>query len=657
MKDQPPSTDDERSPLFMGLRNPLLRRAVFAIYLIEIVAYLTWRVGYTIQLENPVFSLLFLAAELHCFATSIIFYIYTFRPVLRRAGRPSQRDWSVDVFIATYNENLDIVRSTAVAARDMDGPHRTWICDDGRRLEMARLAKELGVGYITRPDNANFKSGNLNNALSKTSGDLILVLDADHIPRREQLTRMLGYMDDPRVGLVQAPQVFYNLNSFQHVPKGALNWHESLLFHHRIQNGADRYGMAFSVGSGGLNRRSALDAIGGFANGSITEDIHTTMRMHAAGFRTVYVDQPLGFLLAPETPLAYHIQRQRWAQGGLQILRKENPLTREGLSPHQRVAYLNALAWPFSYLSYLVFYLGPAVYLLLDISPITSSAAWAVPLFLAHILFGMSVFRLLASPQAQVFRAEIYRMVTLPTVLTALPRLLFPDGLKFQVTPKGTRSGIPRIMATGVMALLVLNVVGACAGIYRLGAGDPDVAGVTFTTVLSVFFVAVASAALSKLRKHGNDAVPFEIPVSISTTARSGDQPLHVEVLAMTSQRARLALDRPLSRGDRLDLDLIPIGLTGSVEAEVDRTHADPLEVGIAFQQLRPTTRDALDRFVFQTAFPAYLEGFIDTPPGPAPEPIDQGQGRVHRLPSSRQRQAAAKAKAKRAAAASQSAK
>ncbi len=626
----------------MGLKHPSLRRAVFAIYLLEILVYLTWRIGYTIQLENPTFSLLFLAAELQCFATSIIFYIYTHRPALRRPGRPSQRAWTVDVFIATYNEDLELVRSTAVAARDMDGPHETWICDDGRRLEMARLAKELGVGYITRPDNAHFKSGNLNNAMSRTSGDLILVLDADHIPRREQLSRMLGWMDDPRVGLVQAPQVFYNLNSFQHVPKGTLNWHESLLFHHRIQNGADRYGMAFSVGSGGLNRRSALDAIGGFANGSITEDIHTTMRMHAAGFRTVYVDQPLGFLLAPETPLAYHIQRLRWAQGGLQILRKENPLTQAGLSPHQRLAYLNALSWPFSYLSYLVFYLGPAVYLLADISPITASTPFAVPLFMAHILFGMGVFRLLASPQAQVFRAEIYRMVTLPTVLLALPRLLFPDGLKFEVTPKGTHSGIPRTMLAGVLSLLVLNLAGLFAGLYRLGAGDPDVAGVTFTTVLSAFFVAIATAALGKLRKHGAGSDPFEVPVSISTGATAGGRALHTEVLAITNQRATLALDRPLALGDSLELDLRPVGLAGPVLARVDRGHRDPLMVGVVFEALTPATRDSLDRFVFQTAFPSYLDSFIDTPPGPAPEPLDQGQGRVHRLSSARRRGAAA---------------
>jgi len=44
----------------------------------------------------------------------------------------------VDVFIATYNEPLDLVLRTAIAARDMEYPHETWILDDGDRSDCVR---------------------------------------------------------------------------------------------------------------------------------------------------------------------------------------------------------------------------------------------------------------------------------------------------------------------------------------------------------------------------------------------------------------------------------------------------------------------------------------------------------------------------------------
>ena len=81
---------------------------------------------------------------------------------------------------------------------------------------MRRLAATLGARYLTRPDNADAKAGNLNHALQSIDTDLVAVLDADHIARPDFLRNTIGYFDDPELALVQTPQDFYNLDSFEH---------------------------------------------------------------------------------------------------------------------------------------------------------------------------------------------------------------------------------------------------------------------------------------------------------------------------------------------------------------------------------------------------------------------------------------------------------
>jgi cellulose synthase (UDP-forming) len=245
-------------------------RLLLWVYAAVALAYMAWRLHSTLSMEYMVFGVSFYVAEAWSLASSLIFYaMLSKRPRDTNVSAPRE-GLSVDVFVATYNESLELVRSTAVAARDMHYPHQTWICDDGRRPEMRALADELGVGYISRPDNAHFKAGNLNNAMSQTTGDFVVVLDADHLLAADFLTSLLGYFEeDSELALVQIPQVYYNVDSYQHAlsDRRRMLWHEASLFHHRMQPGADAYGAAFFVGTGAILRRSALQAVGGIATG------------------------------------------------------------------------------------------------------------------------------------------------------------------------------------------------------------------------------------------------------------------------------------------------------------------------------------------------------------------------------------------------------
>ena len=103
----------------------------------------------------------------------------------------------VDVFIATHNEPVDLLYKTVNACTFMDYPDKSkvhiYLCDDGARPAVEELANQFGIGYLGFPGNKDAKSGNLNNALSKTSSPLIATFDADMIPQHTFLMKTVPY--------------------------------------------------------------------------------------------------------------------------------------------------------------------------------------------------------------------------------------------------------------------------------------------------------------------------------------------------------------------------------------------------------------------------------------------------------------------------------
>ena len=244
--------------------------------------------------------------------------------------------------------------------------------DDGHRDEVQELAQRLGAHYLRGP-REHAKAGNLNAALEQTKGDLVAIFDTDHIPTRSFLQETVPWFKDEEVGVVQTPHVFRNPDIFQRAFRleGRIP-NEADLFNRGIQPARDAWGGAFFVGSGAVFRREALEEIGGFQVLSITEDIHTCVHMHAAGWRSVFVDKALAVGLAAEDLSSYVVQRRRWMLGCLQIFFRDNPLFRGGLSLRQRLAYFGSLYHFFFPLARLVFWVTPLYYLFFHLHPIFS---------------------------------------------------------------------------------------------------------------------------------------------------------------------------------------------------------------------------------------------------------------------------------------------
>jgi len=181
--------------------------------------YLWWRAFHTMNPAARVFFYMFLVAEALSFIESALFYFIAWSPT--RYARPEPIPGrSVDVFIPTLNEPVELLRETVLCAVNMTYPHKTYILDDGQRSAVRELAEEFNCGYIARGDRNFAKAGNLNNALAQTNGEFIVTLDADHVASPELIDDTIGFFADPEVAIVQGTQDFYNLDSFQH----RVNW-------------------------------------------------------------------------------------------------------------------------------------------------------------------------------------------------------------------------------------------------------------------------------------------------------------------------------------------------------------------------------------------------------------------------------------------------
>ena len=117
--------------------------------------------------------------------------------VRQRTVPPAPPGFPVDVFVTTYDEDVDLLRQTVRGALRMRYPHRTLVVDARQRAEVGALCDELGCEYVAGNAGGHTKAGTWNDAFARTSGAVIAVFDAEHVPHPDFLERTLGYFADP----------------------------------------------------------------------------------------------------------------------------------------------------------------------------------------------------------------------------------------------------------------------------------------------------------------------------------------------------------------------------------------------------------------------------------------------------------------------------
>jgi len=452
-------------------RHPLLLRTLAIVALLWGVGYLAWRIGWSSQGASPVAYGMLLLTEIYGLWAlgTLAWFSWSRPPAVRPPATPGR---TVDVYVCTYDEPHEVIAATLAGCRALTYPHTTYLLDDGKRPEMAELARLAGAEYLTRPDNSHAKAGNINAALSRTEGELVLMLDADHVPMPDALDAMVGYFDDERMALVQSPHDFFNHDSVQHYVVGR---HEQSLFYRVVCPGKDRHGAAYWCGSAALIRRQALLEIGGVATETIAEDFHTTIRMQRHGWKSRYHDEVLVQGLAPHDLDGYLLQRDRWARGNLAVFTlPESPLRAKELKPLQRLSYFASL----------FAYLAPPMRLLLMATlglvmwtgelPMKISVPALAALWLPYVTLNLGAGSALARGYMKIGETAHYELLTMEIYTRALRCIFRPGHTAFKVTPKqGTGGG-------GLESVRKLRLVIVCAIV--VGAGTVlrllDLAGV-----------------------------------------------------------------------------------------------------------------------------------------------------------------------------------
>ncbi len=529
------------------------------------LAYLTWRAAFTLNPAAWWVSIPLVVLEIH---NGIGLALFTFGLWDLDAVAPARvvddTDLQVAMLITTYDEPTEVLLPTIAAAVAIEPAHETWVLDDGRRPEVAALARRLGARYLTRPSNADAKAGNLNHALAHIDADVIGVLDADHVVRPDFLRHTLGYFDDPRLALVQTPQDFYNVTSFEHEPLRTGRYYtEESVFYRVILPAKNRWNAAFWCGTGAVVRVAALRDVGGVATGTITEDIHTTVRLHARGWRTVAHNEVLAHGLAPSDADAYLLQRHRWASGAMQLLRLENPLVVRGLTVAQRLAYASTLfAWfdAWKILGYLVL---PIVVLATGGVPIVAPLAVYGPVFVGVLALQFVALRRLARGYYPPLLSTLFEFLRMPAVLSATLMLFDPSvRTRFEVTPKGRRVGgrpRPPLVLTGVFAAAVLALgwgVATLGGFTPMTYDEPGaMVGAAVFLAVNAAFVATGIVRITAPRYAGERRASVRMPTRLRGSL--GDEPVEIVDLSLGGARLRSLSGWVPQAGSKLEVEVL----------------------------------------------------------------------------------------------------
>ncbi|MBB3322514.1 UDP-forming cellulose synthase catalytic subunit [Atlantibacter sp. RC6] len=582
--------------------------------------YIYFRATQTLHFNSEIEAILGIGlflAELYIWVILLLTYLQTVFP-LKRGIVPLPDDVStwptVDIYIPSYNESLEVVRDTVLAAQCIDYPRdklNIYLLDDGKRREFAVFAADVGVGYITRNDNVHAKAGNLNHAMKLTKGELICVFDCDHVATRIFLQATVGaFLQDPKLALLQTPHYFYSPDPFErNLSLGKNIPNEGSLFYGPIQQGNDNWNATFFCGSCAVIRRSALEEIGGFAVETVTEDAHTALKMQRLGWKSAFLAIPLAAGLATERLVLHVIQRTRWARGMTQIFRMDNPLFGRGLTWQQRCCYLSAMLYFQFALPRVAFLTAPLAYLLFNLNIIHSSAGLIFAYALPHLLLTIYLNSRMNGRYRYSFWGEIYDIVLafhliLPTAIT----MIFPKRGKFNVTDKGGLLNIGYFDFSVVrphLIVAILLTIGIIAGLVRAFAHDyfavdPKVIALNVGWGIYSLVFLLAAIAVARETRQTRKTIRIDVDVPVIVHYASGiSSRTHTQDLSMGGCRIVVPDNRHLSD----EIEEIELQLqSGSISIPVSVIGSDDEFIRLMFEDIPLSRRRELVRVVLARA-------------------------------------------------------
>jgi tetratricopeptide (TPR) repeat protein/cellulose synthase/poly-beta-1,6-N-acetylglucosamine synthase-like glycosyltransferase len=596
--------------------------------------YLIYRGLYTLNTTTwpaAILSICLYCAEAFGVVSVFLFFVQVWE-VSEPPQQPVLEGRTVDIFVPTYNEDPLLLRATLEACRRVEYPHKTYLCDDGgsdarfndpekheatkkRREELQALCDELGATYQIRPDNRHAKAGNLNYAFTQTSGEFIIIFDADHVPEPHFITRLIGYFKDEKLGFIQTPHAFYNFENFQSRldHEGRKYWEEGQLFYSVIQPGRNKWNCPIFAGSAAMFRRKALEEVGYIATETITEDMHTGMRMNSRGWKSLGIAERMVAGQAAPDITTFHVQRLRWGEGNLSIMAYDNPMVMKGLKFMQRLCYLGSMIHWAGGMFKLFIYLTPIIMLFTGVSPV-SEFSWSLfALTIVYLVASVWGVQYASNGFGSVVYGELFCMVNFWTQIRGLMRAIFWRKFQsFVVTSKrGRQSNSVWPFIRPQVFLVGLCVASIIWGWGRIAFGVSDD---YFKPILPTFWncfhialgVMAARRALWPEDKRYSYRHVVNVPAMFTLGHADGRETEHVGVTVdLTEGGVGMVAFQPMPVGAPITLVIEAgkeqIECTGQVRWSKEMT--DPhlkktygWRFGVKFDELEPNTLDAVNR-------------------------------------------------------------
>jgi cellulose synthase (UDP-forming) len=549
--------------------------------LVTTLRYLYYRTNYTLNFDdwlNGTFCLLLFVAEIYAICTLVLAYFQTLKIKDRQPVDLSlypQEQWpKVDIYIPTYNEDVEIVRKTTLAALAIDYPadkKRVYVLDDGRaekykarREELRQMCEELGATMLTRDNNDHAKAGNINTAFKRTDGELVLILDCDHMPVKHFLMHTVGFFFNPKVAFVQTPHWFYNPDPFERnlltggkIPVG------NELFYKVLQKGNDFWNAAFFCGSAAVIRKEYALQIGGIATETVTEDCHTAFRLHSLGYESVYYDKIMVAGLAPEKFSAYVGQQVRWARGMAQILRIENPLINRklNLTIPQRICYFSATSHFFYGFPRLMYAIAPPLFLLFGINSVKGLGLETLFYALPHIILSMQTNHIPYKHVRFSFWNEIFEFaMSFQAGIVTLLALVNPKLGSFNVTDKGLSVTKRSFDFESVRYLVIVSAIAAASLLavpFWLVISPEDTQAVLINSLWCIFNLFLLLAAVLVAFEQPQLRRAHRMPRKLTAIIHSHNQSWTGQTVDVSESGTQILLDEWPNIPDEIKVELV----------------------------------------------------------------------------------------------------
>ena len=518
------------------------RRILSIIVLIIFIRYIDWRFFHTVLPYHYVsfqgFWIWFcFSLEMISWFENGIFHVLITKTrnnspmadVLEKQLRilPKSELPTVDIFIPTYNEEIDVLEKAIIGAENIDWPQdkiTLWILDDGRRPWLRQYCRERKIGYIARNDNTHAKAGNINFALKHTTSEYIAIFDADFVPQKNFLYRTMGFFEDPKIAIVQTPQFFYNFDFLQ-TNLGVFHqvMDDQRLFFDVIMPSRDAWDSAFFCGSCAVFKREPVVSVGGIPHESVTEDILLSIHLLKKGYITRYLNEPLSHGLAAESIHAFTVQRKRWCKGGIQLLFAKNGIFSSSLALKHRLFFL-PLHWLIHPFIRLLVILIPIIFLWTNTLPMlighpSEILDYQAPVFLTSYLLMLWHGPRRWIPVITTAFENIMAINLLPTILNTLTS---PYQRVFKITPKGKtvhrHTYHPLSLSVSIFFFaalaggLILNIMTPYRVVSHIGLFPVAAAWAFFTLIITGFMITLS---IERPRYRSEERFDVSLPVKI----------------------------------------------------------------------------------------------------------------------------------------------